>query len=307
MLRYPSNPLSHANPVGNQAHHHHHHHAHPVGHHHHHTPRAIPPSRKPATVVHNKKVLDEIAHKPRQHLGSQLYTTELSPAPAADTPADSKIKYSSKMKPIPVLHGKENCTFTVRVPRYYLMHKSNNSDASHSFEEICKRRQLWGTEIYTDDSDVVAAAVHSGWIKGDFGEMNDDIQAICGNDSENEGGDDSMLSLTVRPRRPVRIPEGHDAHITVLLLPPLEEYASTTQHHIWSRDWKTHDGMSYMIHSIEFVDEGPSNRFNERGAAARKHRITMEEAARREAAAGLLMFANGGTKAGGSGTVEVGA
>ena len=214
---------------------------------------------------------------------------------------DSRLKYSSKMKPIPVFEGKENCTYTVRVPREYLTVQDNSEDASR-LEEICRRRQLWGTDIYTDDTDVVVAAVHSGWIKGDFGAYNADIDEVCGNDSENEDGEETQNSLAIRPRKPIKIPRGHDAHITVLILPPLEGYVSTNQHHIWSREWaKTHDGMSFMIHRIDFVDEGTTSRHAERGAAARKKRITAEEAKRREAAAGLLMFAAG------NGTVRVGA
>ncbi|KXT06465.1 hypothetical protein AC578_5990 [Pseudocercospora eumusae] len=294
MLRHPSNPLSHANLMANQAHHHHHH-AHPVGHHHHHAPKSAPTTRKPATIVQNKRVLDELAGKPRKHLGSQLYTTELSPAPAAETTADSKIKFSSKMKPIPVFAEKENCTYTVRVPRYYLSSSLARAEESYSFEEICKRRQIWGTDIYTDDSDVIAAAVHSGWIKGDFGEYNEDLNEVFGNDSDNEGPGESPLSLDAKPRRPVKVPEGFDAHITVLILPPLEFYGATNRHHLWSREWKKHDGMSYMIHSIEFVNEGEMSRYAERNGAARKQRIAVEEAARREAAAGLLMFANAAT------------
>ncbi|KAF7193409.1 Transcriptional regulatory protein RXT3, partial [Pseudocercospora fuligena] len=236
------------------------------------------------------------------HLGTQLYTTELSPAPAAETTADSKIKFSSKMKPIPVFAEKENCTYTVRVPRYYLSSSLARAEESYSFEEICKRRQIWGTDIYTDDSDVIAAAVHSGWIRGDFGEYNEDLNEVFGNDSDNEGPEESPLSLDAKPRRPVRVPEGFDAHITVLILPPLESYGATNRHHLWSREWKKHDGMSYMIHSIEFVDEGEMSRYAERNGAARKQRIAVEEAARREAAAGLLMFANAATS-----RVQVGA
>ncbi|PIB00877.1 hypothetical protein CB0940_00542 [Cercospora beticola] len=302
-VRHPSNPLPHVNPMANQAHHHHHHHAHPVGHHHHHPPKAMPMPRKPTLTVDNKKVLDEAATKPRKHLGSHLYTTELSTPPAADTPADAKIKYSSKMKPIPVFTGHENSTYTVRVPRYYLNSVEGESNGNHSLEEICKRRQLWGTEIYTDDSDVVAAVVHSGWLKGDWGELNDDIRELFDETSGQTNVDGMPLSLVERPPKPVKVPDGHDAHITVLILPPLDSYAATTQHHLASREWKKkHDGMSYMIHSIEFVDEGPANRFVDRSGAARKKRIAMEEAARREAAAGLLLFASGG-----SGTVRVGA
>lgn len=243
----------------------------------------------------SKRVLDESATKPRKHLGSQLYTTEVSMAPTAETPIDAKIKFSSKMKPIPVFEGKDNSTFTIRVPRYYIASSESETDENYSLEEICKRRQLWGTDIYSDDSDVVAAAVHSGWIKGDFGEWNQDLHDVCDNTSEQGADEEAVMALSVRPKKPVRIPEGYDAHITVLILPPLEKYTSTHQHHIWSREWeKTHDGMSYMIHSIDFVDEGPASRYTERGAAGRKSRMALEEANRREAAAGLLMFASGG-------------
>lgn len=303
MLRLNSNP-----DAPPQAHimltqgHHHHHHAHP-GHHHHHPPRAAPPPRKPLTTVLSEKVMNECANKPRKHLGSQLYTTEVSKPPATTTPVDARIKFSSKMKPIPVFLGQENCTFTVRVPRYYLTPSAPGSDRVSSLEEICKHRQLWGTDIYTDDSDVVAAAVHSGWVKGDFGEYNEDLHEVCDNSSERDGGEEVPLSLEARPQRPVKVPPGHDAHITLLILPPLQSYAATNQHHVLSRDWKeTHDGMSYMIHSIDFVDEGASSRFVERSGAARKNRIAIEEANRRdEAAAGLLMFATG------NGIVRVGA
>lgn len=244
----------------------------------------------------SKRVTEDVANKPRKHLGSQLYTTELSIPPAAELSAGSKTKFSSKMKPIPVFEGKENCTFTVRVPRYFLARSDSGPGENLSLEEICRRRQLWGTEIYTDDTDVVAASVHSGWLKGDFGEFNDDIREVCDNSSEQDGDEDTPTTLETRPPKPVKIPQGYDAHITVLVLPPLQSYGSTNQHHVWSREWdKTHDGMSFMIHRIDFVNESGANRYMERGGAARKKRIATEEAARREAAAGLLMFSNGGT------------
>jgi hypothetical protein len=261
--------------------------------------------RKPSITVFSKKVLAGSATKSRRHLGSQLYTTKVTMASTMDTPVDAKIKFSSKMEPIPVHLGKENCTYTVRVPRYYLASSEAEPEENYSLEEICKRRQLWGTEVYTDDSDVVAAAVHSGWIKGDFGDFNQDLEQIVGNTPVREGdGDGPPLELKTRPERPVKVPEGYDAHITLLILPPLESYTATNQHHVWSREWKKkHDGMSYMIHSIKFIDESASTRFTERGAAARKKRIAQEEAARREAAASLLMFANSH----GNGIVRVGA
>jgi len=256
--------------------------------------------RKPTLTVISKRLLEESADKPRKHLGSQLYATELSQPPNAETPLGAKVKYSSKMKPIPMFEGKQNCTYMVRVPRSYfgLPFRTGQQDEPSPLVEICKHRQIWGTDVYTDDSDVIAAAVHSGWLKGDFGEANKDLQELCDNDSE--AGDEREtievpMTLDSRPPKPVKVPPGHDVHVTLLVLPPLESYPSTMQHHVRSREWEgTHDGMSFMIHRIDFVDEGASNRFAERGVAARKQRIAFEEVKRKEAAAGLLMFANGG-------------
>ena len=318
MIRFPSNPLVHANP----AHHHHHHHAHP-GHHHHHPPRPVPIPRKSTLTVHNRKVIDECAAKPRSHLGSRLYTTDISLPPATDTPLSSKIKFRSSMHPIPVFEGKENCTFTIRVPRYFLTPSTSGSYSSSPLEEVCKHRQIWGTDIYTDDSDVMAAAVHSGWLKGDFGELNEDLRDVDaeldqdgvvvggggGGAEEDPNSPSSLLPLTAPPKKPIRAPKGYDAHVTLLILPPLQSYATSNRHHLWSREWKKpHDGMSYMIHRIDFVNEGLASRFTERGAEARKARIAAEEAKRREAATSLLMFANGReTVVGGGGVVRVGA
>jgi len=308
MLRFPSNPGP-AQPAQPAHHHHHHHttHAHPAHHHHHHAARPAPTIRNSTTTVISKDVLDEIAGKPRKHLGSRLYTTELSVPSSGDPVLRAKLKFRSKMKPMPLFDGGENCTYTMRVPRYYFT-PSANAGKSHepsAFEEICRRRQLWGTEIYTDDSDVIAAAVHSGWLKGSFGELDKDIHELCDNESEAEDEEEPevLTSLSERPRKPVKVPQDHDVHITVLVCPPLESYASSSQHHISSREWTTrHDGMSFLIHRLDFVNEGPATRYAERGIAARKQRIAREEASRREAAAGLLMFANGT-----NGQVRVGA
>ncbi|KAI7357033.1 hypothetical protein KC354_g10198 [Hortaea werneckii] len=264
-----------------------------------------------------------VSHKPRKHLGSQLYTTEIHQPSNSDFSLESSIKFVNKMKPIPNFEGQENCTYTVRVPRDILTSSRDataNGETS-TFEAICKQGHIWGTEVYTDDSDVVAAAVHSGWIQGDFGEQNEDLKALCDDVSDsgeqqqqqqpdNPSEPPSPLTLSERPRHPAKIPPSHpDLHITLLLLPPLQSYPSTTQHHIRSKSWRQtpHDGMSFLIHRIEFVDEGGlSTRNSERGTVARKQRIAVEEAKRRDAAAGLLMFAHGGT-GGGGGAVSVGA
>lgn len=63
-------------------------------------------------------------------------------------------------------------------------------------------------------------------------------------------------------------------HLTLLILPPLERYGSSVWHGIKSRAWGgNHDGMSFKIEHVEFVDEGFEGRYEERGTAAKRRRV----------------------------------
>jgi len=162
--------------------------------------------------------------------------------------------------------------------------------------------------------------VHSGWLKGDFGDWNDDLDVM--DDEEHKGikipnlerEDGGSMLLQERPQRPISIPEHWDAHVTVLILPALESYASTNRHHLMSREWAgrskgeaAHDGMSFMIHRIEFVDEGSEVKID-RNARGRKARMAIEERKRREAADALaLMYAGGAGRSMARHEVRVGA
>jgi hypothetical protein len=336
-IRFPSNPLSQSSLITHPTHHHHHHHgahAHQPPHHHHHPPRPLPVFRKPTTTINSKQLLEEVAHHPRNHLGSHLYEADVSTL-SVSAPSDPRTSFASTMKPIPNFAGQENSTYMIRVPRWYIARTKEEIEAGelNRLEEICKRRQVFGTDIYTDDSDVVAAAVHSGWLKGDFGDWNEDLQEVCRDEDHAEHTqekekekekekddapppkvqngtfsikDESPLSLPSKPSKPIVPPSNYDAHITILILPPLESYASTSQHHILSREWSKnapHDGMSFAIHRIDFVNEGAASRSLPRGAKARKARMAVEEAKRQEAAKALLGL--GGS--GGGAAIGVGA
>ncbi|KAK5710696.1 hypothetical protein LTR15_012852 [Elasticomyces elasticus] len=318
MLRFPPANNAAAVAAGVGVHHHHHAgHAHPHHHHHNNTGKdnnvaPAPLPRKITTTINSSAVMDSVASKPRKHLGSMVYSTSLSEASNKSLTMDAKVKFKSTVKPIPLFEGKENCTFTVRVPRFYLASSEEREKEGEgsALEEVCKRRQLWGSEVYSDDSDVVAAAVHSGWIRGDFGKMNADIDKLCGDESEEvEVNGDVPSTMLKRPTRPVKVPQERDMHVTLLILPPLQGYRGTMAHHLRSRDWEgTHDGMSFSVLRIDFVDEGMGGRYVERGITARKERMRIEEARRREAVEGLLMFAMGGRAIiGGGGAVSVGA
>ncbi|KAF4551995.1 Hypothetical protein D9617_11g008420 [Elsinoe fawcettii] len=308
-LRFPPNasgtPGATALPAGHHHHHHQHNHAHAPHHHHHTKPAPVVPA--PKIHVKSQEVFDTALKKPRVHLGSALYAPNLSLPSNRPRPLEEmKRFFAATPGPIPYFADKENATFTIRVPRSYLATSHTEAaPVAGGLEEICDRRAIWGTEIYTDDSDVVAAAVHSGWIKGDFGLFNDDLRALQSESTNGTNGekvngngdtashpDDSLAlekeKLDEKPSHPVTVPEEKDMHVTIVILPPLERYEGSVMHHLKSRSWgRDHDGMSFIIQRIEFVDEGRETRYVERGMGARKRKVR-EEMVRREAAEGLL-------------------
>jgi hypothetical protein len=122
---------------------------------------------------------------------------------------------------------------------------------------------------------VIAALIHSGWIRGEWPE-DIDISAL---DLIDESAEDDTLgdngkikdTIFVSPpaRGPMIPPPDRDLHVTVLILPPLEKYASTTRWGIRSRSWsKTHDGISFIVQHIKWIS-GSSTTADARGAGRR--------------------------------------
>jgi hypothetical protein len=259
--------------------HHHHHH-----HHHHHTkptPTPLPapqPTRRPVTTIRSNSVVDSVSRLPRTHLGSTLYTPRLT---IASSPYHQRFGFASNPSPLPRLENYDNCTLTVRISRQHLQPKNR--------EEITRRRAVWGTEIYTDDSDVLAAAIHSGWVRGEWG---DDVDvslldlgsghAVSGPAPAQNGVSKSKprftnppdsQSITALPSAPPVPPREVDLHVTVLILPALQNYSATVQRGVRSRSWgDDHDGKSFKIQSIVWVDEG-ADRISERTGEARRKRL----------------------------------
>lgn len=288
-------------PTGSSAdkapHHHHHHH-------HHHSQKAgtpaqssqtksaapvVPPKTK--TIISSKAVLDSVAHFPRHHLGDFIYEPELKPARLVpNTPTHRG--FSSNPKPLPwdMIKDKQNCTLTVKVPRVHL--------SAVAREEITARAYLWGTDVYTDDSDVVAACIHGGWIKG---EWTDDVDTTMldlenGLDSKRKAKLQAMTEEPCResegvitappPAGPMEVPANRDLHVNVLILPRLTKYTSCTRYGITSREFggvhgsrhSVHDGLSYMVRSIRWVENGGQPQARLRGKARRERmRKAMKE------------------------------
>lgn len=269
------------------AHHHHHHHHHLAGR----PGQSTTPQPKPAeiqapiippktkTVVSSKAVLESLSHKPRHHLGDFVYETEIKTGrlvPRASTCRG----FSSTPKPLPLerIKGKENSTLTIKVPRIHLTPVAR--------EEITARAFLWGTDVYTDDSDPVAACIHAGWIMGEWTEdVDTGMLSLHVGDGVKESKKPKMpaelssegIISSVPKSGPMPIPADRDLHINVLIVPRLLKYGGCTRYGLTSREFggefgsrhAVHDGVSYMIESIRWVANGGQSQARLRGQARR--------------------------------------
>ena len=260
--------------------HHHHHHHH---HHHYHTKPPSGLSSQPVSIIiKNDSLISSIAGHARHHLGTTTYSPRLESAfITASQPSTNKLGFSSVPNPLPRFEGRENCTFTVRIPRFYL------SDIER--EEVTRRRALWGCDVYTDDSDPLAAAIHSGWVQGSWGDgIDKTMLELSKSDSRQKGKgamadvDESQPSsattVTSPPSTPMKPPMDRDLHLTCLVLPLLEKYTSKIRHGIKSHEWgSNHDGMSFRIEKVEWVDKKVGRGEGTTGEARRKRMKTLLE------------------------------
>jgi hypothetical protein len=99
---------------------------------------------------------------------------------------------------------------------------------------------------------------------------------------------DAQDTLDRIPVAPIIPPADMDLQIELLILPKLEEFAATTEYGLTSRKSSNHDGLSFTINKIRWVDDGMGSRGQERTAAALKRRL--------DASAALLSLKSGMTK-----------
>jgi len=119
----------------------------------------------------------------------------------ADDDAESLIVYSPCIVP-PELKSRMNSLVDVLLPPRYLV-------ADH---KQVKLRQLWGTDSYTDDSDLVAVLVHTGHVK---------LKASA-------------------PKMPLLV--------SLRVCPATATYAGSDRNGLISRDWAgAHAGVSYKV------------------------------------------------------------
>ena len=125
--------------------------------------------------------------------------------------------------------------------------------------------------------------IHSGWLRGEWpADVGMEIMDMPAAQDDGAEVDEEVIS---KPATPIIPPEEMDAHITVLILPKLKAYKSCVRYGIESREWgDNHDGHSWMVQKLRWVDEGRS-RGNKRTGKARRERL---DALREEAAMALV-------------------
>jgi len=90
-----------------------------------------------------------------------------------------------------------------------------------------EKRGIWGTDVYTDDSDLGLVLVHAGWI----------MWGGQGPASDNDG--DTLV-------------------VDVRIVPPLVHYTATDRCGVLTRNWGNgHDGSSIVIEAVKRVPVGP--------------------------------------------------
>ncbi|CAO0794023.1 unnamed protein product [Mucor circinelloides] len=192
------------------------------------TPPVVP---KPKLIIKNEQVWKSIEGMEEKSLGFQLYSPQLL---------------------LPNLESSVNGLMEIRVPARFL-----------TFENVkVKKRALWGTDIYTDDSDIVAMAIHSGKYQPHFIEPTIESTdpfalAVAGKQKESiEAARRLALSGKKYTQHDQHLIPDHDLKVTVRVLPTLQSYASSIRHRLKSREWGKHDGMSLFVNKVEKVKRG---------------------------------------------------
>ncbi|CAG8520424.1 6690_t:CDS:2 [Ambispora gerdemannii] len=118
---------------------------------------------------------------------------------------------------LPPLEFMENGLLEVWIPSQHLIWDNTK----------VRKRWLWGTDVYTDDSDTVAVLIHTGY-------------------------------FTPKPPKsqwPPNFPD-YDLCVTIRVLPKLVQYTSCSRNRIKSRSWGNHHGVSFKIESVRKMKEG---------------------------------------------------
>lgn len=237
------------------------------------------PVFRPKQTIKISSVIALAGRIRRRHLGSFKYSPTVA---ATELSRPTPLKFDVSIRPslLPSFSDAEhiNCTYTIRVSRTWLQQRERGI--------ICAERYLWGSGIYTDDSDPLAAAMHSGFITSVHPAGIDEALLERVIEEQNP-----KIEGSPAPEKPKKVEEGKDLHITLVVLPQLEHYTDSVRFGIKSRPWpdepsmpsdgasanKTpHDGVSFMVLKAEFVEDGIEAKRVGRTGVEKRERLRRE-------------------------------
>ena len=216
---------------------------------------------QPTTITRKtikvSNVVAQTLRKPRRHLGSFRYDANIVRSDQYDDQdQDSELLLSPKLLASFSADEHLNCTYNIHVSKNWLQEKERHL--------ITSSRHLWGTAIYSDDTDPVAAAMHMGWIQPEF--LGVDEMLLSKIIAEQNAKVDISNKELRPPSKPIKVPKGKDIKITCVVMPQLERYDDSIRFGLQSRLWPgesehtPHDGVSFSILKVEVVDIGPLER-----------------------------------------------
>ncbi|CAK9193215.1 unnamed protein product [Sphagnum troendelagicum] len=97
------------------------------------------------------------------------------------------------------------------------------ADLATTSNHQIRGRQLWGTDVYTDDSDFVAVLMHTGYYT---------------------------------PTGTLPLHPASELHATIRIIPPQEMYTSMLRNSLRSRSWGGGSGCSYRVERCQIIKEG---------------------------------------------------
>lgn len=207
--------------------------------------------------IDSRPVLDLVngeLGRPHRHLGTirydpwktgQLETSEPNSTNIdLDPPAITNTKLLSPPPFLPAFgYANINALVTVDV-RFEDLIDAQSRLSSTNMRVI--NNELWGSQLYTDDSDPLLALLHSAVFTSSGSEGPAVLQELR-TPANLENPENVKGELP-----PGAIP--YDLKMVLLLLPPLQFYGSTKNGDIRSRSWTTsHDGITYGVYGIEVV------------------------------------------------------
>jgi hypothetical protein len=161
----------------------------------------------------------------------------------------------------------------------------NNGDAATADfwnQDALVNRKLWGSDVYTDDSDVIALCLHSGWIEGPIvqdvpgwvppGKATFAWRQMTRNYADQGLVDEVKAAGEAASINLERLHSTADLSVILRIAPKLIAYKGSQRGGVKSRSWGNgHDGVSLMIEDVTLQEPGYAS--GERGLRNVKHRI----------------------------------